>query len=94
MVRVVPPTWWMRRECPSCGQGSSLAFMSCPGCGRLIVVCQEEGTVFPEPRDLSVTAEGDFSSAICPGCERPVTDFAEATDAAIPSAGFTAADYE
>jgi hypothetical protein len=69
--------------------------LSCPACGRIVVACEEEGSVFPYPRDLS-RASSDSSSAVsCPGCgQRKVVDFVPASDAAIQSGGFTIADYE
>lgn len=91
-MEIVPPTWTLKQLCPVCGQGSSLALVCCPQCGRLAVVCEEEGTVFPEPRDLSATA--DFSSP-CRGCSAvEIRSFVDASDDAIRAAGFTASEYE
>jgi hypothetical protein len=52
----------------------------------------EEGTAFPEPRDLSLRA--DRSSA-CRGCGAvEVVSFDDATDDAIRAFGFTPSEYE
>jgi hypothetical protein len=87
------PTWRLRALCPVCGQGSCLALLACPACDRLIVACEEEGTVFPDSRNVIVTV--GHAPTLCPGCgQRQLTEFVPATDVAIQSSGFTVADYE
>jgi hypothetical protein len=87
------PTWRLRALCPVCGQGGCLALLACPACDRVVVACEEEGTVFPDAGNLLVTASHDLS--LCPGCrQRHLAEFVPAADAAIRSGGFTAAEYE
>ena len=85
----------MARLCPICEQGSSLAFVACPGCGWLIVRCEEEGTIFPNPRSIEGLRLGKPDVANCQGCgERPIAEFTYASDEAIRAGGFSPSDYE
>jgi hypothetical protein len=94
-MEVRKPTWRLRGLCPVCGQGSCLALLECPACGRIVVACEEEGSVFLDPRNLLAAASDFSSSTSCPGCgQRQVTEFVPASDTAIRSGGFTIADYE
>jgi hypothetical protein len=91
-MQVNAPVWTLKQLCPVCGQGTCLVLVNCPRCRRLAVHCDEEGSDFPEPRDLSSTAEG---SSPCPGCgEVALSAFAPASDESIRAFGFTAAEYE
>lgn len=95
MAQIQPPTWRMRGLCPVCEQGSSLAFMACPLCARLVILCEEEGSVFLDPKSLLPLPGVDGSNALCPGCrQRRIAEFAPASDVTIRAQGFTAADYE
>lgn len=92
-MEVSSPVWTMTRLCPVCGQGRCLAFVVCPLCAHLAIHCDEEGSVFLDPHDLSTTANP--SESMCPGCKRQaVIDFDVTTDARIRLAGFQVADYE
>ena len=89
------PVWTMKRLCPVCEQASCLVFVACPECGRLAIQCDEEGSVFLDPRDVSSPASIDPGTATCPGCGKQLlTAFQPATDSMIRADGFTAADYE
>jgi hypothetical protein len=91
-MEVRPPVWTLKQDCPVCGQGSCLALVSCPQCRRLAVVCIEEGTALPEPRDLSFKADG---SSACRGCGAvEMRSFDDARDDAIRAFGFIPAEYE
>lgn len=57
LVRIEKLLWKLDEFCPVCGQGSSLTFLTCPECSRTIIACDEEGTVFPNPGDLTEQAE-------------------------------------
>jgi hypothetical protein len=65
-----------------------LAFMRCQQCDALTVVCEEDGTIFPSPRDLSQYASG----AGCPHCGA-LGRLAEATGEQILAAGFDPSEY-
>jgi hypothetical protein len=92
-MEVDSPIWTMKRLCPECGQGSCLVFVACPACGHLAIRCDEEGAVFLDPRNLSLTA--DATSQTCPGCAlHLVAGFPPASDASIRAHGFAVAEYE
>jgi hypothetical protein len=95
MARIRPPTWTKRGLCPVCQQGNSLAFMACPLCAKLIIVCEEEGSVFLNVRDPLPSPGLDASTDNCSGCGLTrIADFVPASDEAIQSHGFAPADYE
>src|SRR5262245_7421718 len=95
MVEIDAPVWRLPRPCPGCGQGRCLAFVACPRCLRLAVRCEEEGTVFLDPRDLVGSRKGEPATVVCPGCGEATADlFGMATDAVIRAAGFTREEYE
>lgn len=88
------PTWRLRALCPVCSQGSCLALVSCPTCSHLAVVCEEEGSVFLDPKTLA-PASGTCDDLTCPSCAGPrVSEFATATDTRVQASGLTVADYE
>jgi hypothetical protein len=69
--------------------------MACPLCAKLIIVCEEEGSVFPNVRDPLPSLGLDASTDNCPACgQTRIADFAPASDETIQSHGFTPADYE
>ena len=85
----------MKCLCPVCEQGSSLVFVACPACGWLALQCDEEGSVFLDPRERASRPTVDPRTAACPGCGKYlVTAFEPATDSRIRADGFTAADFE
>jgi hypothetical protein len=83
-VNVGSTTWRLRRPCPCCGQGGA-CFSTCLQCSRVVLVCAEVGTVFPDPHDL--TTRGD-------ACACGATEFGEASSDAVGTLGFTPDDYE
>jgi hypothetical protein len=94
------PSWKLKQQrCPCfCGGEGFLVFITCPACGHIAVVCDEVGTVFPNPRDLNEQPCGswlDWSGDKCPKCrEALLSDFRYATGEKIQSLGFTAGDYD
>jgi hypothetical protein len=94
-MRTREPTWTLTRLCPVCEQGSCLVLIACPVCARLAVRCEEEGTPFLNPHDLSSESAAPPDDLPCPGCGRSaLRDYVFATDQQIVKAGFTADDYE
>jgi hypothetical protein len=94
IVDIRKPTWWLRALCPVCSQGCCLALVSCPHCNHVVVVCEEEGSVFLDPRTLA-PANRASDEILCPQCARHrLSDFAPAMDQTIEAFGLTAADYE
>jgi hypothetical protein len=87
----------LRAPCPNCAQPGSLVFLSCTACRTIILACAEEGSVFPEPLDLSVqatwTCDPDRSHVTrCPTCAIPV-EFRFATGDEIQALGFRPGQY-
>jgi rRNA maturation protein Nop10 len=89
-MEVRRPVWTLNKLCPVCGQGSCLVFVACPDCERLFLRCDEDGSVFANPRDLSDSPPDN--SFRC-GCGRlGVAGFPNASDDAIRAGGFTGVD--
>src|SRR6476619_4493935 len=71
MVEIHQPEWRVKgRRCPcACGGEGALVFISCPSCGQISLICDEVGTVFPNPRDLDkgplLSGLIDLSDDIC-----------------------------
>ena len=92
-VEIRRPTWQLPGLCPVCEQGSSLTFRACPSCARLIIICDEEGAVFTNPRNLT-QPDTYGRDGVCPGCQgSALTEFVNATDVQIRDAGFSPGEY-
>jgi hypothetical protein len=91
-MNIIAPVWKLRGLCPVCEQGDCLAFVSCTRCGHLLIVCEEEGSVFGDPRALE---PHHGLSPSCPACgQSGAEDFPPASDLIIQENGFTVADYK
>lgn len=92
-MNVEDPRWTLKQPCPICGQGQSLALVTCPGCSALAAVCDEEGSVFFELAGSGLVGGGreDMPCAAC-GKHR-VQEFVPASDVAIRAAGIAHTDY-
>ena len=88
------PTWYLKRLCPVCEQGTCLVLIACPTCARLAVQCEEEGTRFLDPHVLPTDVPVPPDDMPCPCGNTILRDYVPATDQQILKAGFTAADYE
>jgi hypothetical protein len=97
-VNIVPPTFSLKHErCPVCEGEGALCFFACPACSRLVLVCDEEFSVFAELRSANrqFYCEITDSACLCPGCgQAPITLFREATSEQILGAGFCRDEYE
>ncbi len=58
----------------------------------MAIRCDEEGSFFPEPRNLTVVISEDAMCLACRGF--PLSSFVPASDVAVRANGFTRADYE
>src|SRR5664279_2274877 len=89
--------WHLRASrCEFCSGQGALYFASCPGCGAVVLVCDEVGTVFPDPRDLSraVQCGLDNPSCRCPGCALVALEaFRNSTSDEIQRLGFHRDEY-
>src|SRR5881628_3769970 len=96
-MEIGAPYWRIRgRRCHcDCGGEGVLVFITCPGCGYVAVACDEIGTVFASPRDLSLPPYGCWFAAsgsreTCPGCGKvPLADYEYSTAEEIQSVGFS-----
>lgn len=71
--------------CPLCEQ-RSLTFIQCPSCGALALRCDEDGSYFAVPSDLS---RSPLPSESCRSCASvALVDFALADWASITRNGF------
>ena len=90
-MNISDPFWSLKQECPYCRQGSSLVFVKCPNCGTIIVVCEEAGCFFPNPKNLHENPVDDK----CPNCHKiNIDDFHRASSDEILALGFTNSEYE
>lgn len=89
VMNVVQPVWTLHRDCPFCGE-PALELIACSACQHVAVICGEEGSLYPDPHDLSRSMN---QTDPCPGCGA-YAEYGAATSAQIQAAGFTASDYE
>ncbi len=91
-VRVKKPVWFLKQNCPDCGQGTSLVFVRCDRCGHLALICHEANwPAFPNPRDLTITANPEEA---CPNCGQiTLAEFSNAASSDIQRAGFRPSDF-
>ena len=52
-MKIEKPKFTLKQFCPNCDQGEALLFLTCPNCQSIVIACDEEGSVFPNPKDLS-----------------------------------------
>lgn len=96
-MKVVDPVWQLKASrCDCCAGQGALCFSSCPACGAVVLVCDEVGTVFPNPFDLSQAVQCglDDPSCKCPGCAQiAVSAFRNSTWEEIRRLGFNPDQY-
>jgi hypothetical protein len=101
-MEFIPPSFILRKpRCPCfCGGEGFLTFITCLECGHVALACDELGTVFPEPRDLTVPACGSSlglsgsENDRCPQCKTvPLADFRNSTGEEIQAIGFLPSEY-
>jgi hypothetical protein len=97
-MNLLNPVWSLRTaRCNCCNGQGALCFATCPSCGYVVLVCDEVGTVFPNPKELTKAIYGIFDdpSFLCPSCDKTaLPDFKDSTSDEIQQLGFTANDYE
>lgn len=99
MAGIGKPQWRLGKRCPCyCGGEGFLVFSTCPSCGQVVLLCDEVGTVFPNPHDLN---EGPLSTnyeaeyKYCPRCnQEPIAHFRPSTPDEIRTVGFANEDFE
>lgn len=91
-------------QCFGCtGMGGELEFITCPNCGKVMLECNEVGTIFPDPRNTNpndpqnkkwIHSE-DEADTICPKCKKiKIVDFRYSTSDEIKALGFTPDQYQ
>jgi hypothetical protein len=95
-MEIHKPVWRLKRACPCCKQGSSLAFSTCPACGHILLVCEEVGSVFRDSRDLSSPIGAvDDAAVVCPSCRGvAVSEFRDSMADEVQQLGFQEDEYE
>jgi hypothetical protein len=91
------PKFTLNRLCPVCEQASSLLFLTCPACGKVILACDEDGSVFPDPKNLDQLASYPCDPwvstiSLCPHCGT-IQEFRLSSGKEIQTMGFTPRDY-
>jgi hypothetical protein len=84
------------KRCDCCNGQGALGFMACPDCGYVLLVCDEVGSVIPDPRNLARGTYGgeDDPACVCPKCKRvPAAQFRHATEAEVQQTGFQSSEY-
>ena len=97
-MEIAAPIWRLKApRCVCCDGEGALCFFTCPRCAHLLLICDEVGTVFPDPKELTQAADRaiDDQSYLCPNCgEVAVSDFRHSTSEEIQVSGFLAGEYE
>ena len=86
----------LKQPCPVCEQGE-LIFLTCPVCEKVVVACNEEGSLFPTPTELATAAPWSCDVWIsattkCPHCNA-VHEFRLSTETEIHDAGVLRGHY-
>lgn len=94
MVTITRAVWRRPDHCRVCGQGDALTFRACTKCGHLLLMCEEEGTVFLDPHRIDEPSLVGTESGMCPTCRAvPLHDFGNAAWEQIQAAGFQPGEY-
>lgn len=97
-MQIDNPTWRLKSpRCECCSGQGWLCFATCRNCGHIALVCDEVGTVFPDPSNLEEATYGglDDPRCVCSACrEIKVADFRDSTADEIQSLGYSPDDYE
>ncbi len=97
-MEIVSPTWCLKNQrCDCCDEQGALYFSTCPNCRQVVLVCDEIGTVFPNPKDLTQAIYGaiDAPTYVCQNCGKAsFSEFRNSASDEILSLGFVVGDYE
>ena len=90
--------WQFKDEyCPcSCGGHGELCFATCPGCGLVVLICEELGTVYAGIRQRPLKPYGHewVDDCMCPRCRRVALGaFDYSTSEEIRGAGIKKSEY-
>lgn len=91
-MNIIQPIWYLNKNCPVCGQGSSLVPIKCPQCNHVLVQCDEELTIFKDYR--SINLNNIHTNPNCPQCPIiKIEQFIALNDEEIQQLGFNTGDY-
>lgn len=89
-MEIGSPTWQLKINCPSCGQGF-LGLFTCVNCGSLVAICEEMGTIFSDPKQINANnISSENQKCNCGNA----TNFRIAKDIEIINFGLIVNDYE
>lgn len=98
-MEIKQPIWHLKKiVCPVCDGQGRLEFSACPNCHLIVLVCEEEGSVFIDLNIATLTnVFGNIfnENLICPNCEKvEIQNFVNATSSQIRNLGFSEKEYE
>ena len=97
-MNLLSPSWSLiNPRCDCCSEQGALCFASCPNCNYVVLICDEVGTIFPNPKDLTHAVYGAFDtpSYLCPNCGKtPLANFRDSISDEIQALGFSAKEYK
>ena len=97
-MKINAPKFTLKQDCPICEQGESLIFLTCSKCNSIILACDEDGSLFPDPKNLEKQGLWTCDPLVtaktkCPYCEE-VGFFSFSSGEEIKNLGFTSDQYE
>lgn len=97
-MNIDDPAWRLKSpRCECCSGEGWLCFATCPNCGHVVLVCDEVGTVFPDPRDLENATYGglEHPGCVCSKCGTiRVANFRDSTAEEIQALGYAPDEYQ
>jgi hypothetical protein len=94
VANIKTSTWQRPELCPISHQGSALTSKSCPTCAGVILICEEEGSVFEDPHRLDLPSRLRADVDQCPSCNNAaLVAFQHATWEQVQKIGFSPGQY-
>jgi len=90
-MQIDSPAWQLKKPCPSCKEGYLILY-TCANCNKIVAICDEVGTIFNDPLNISEESISDGDDR-CPACKQEKT-FRLSKDFELLNLGLTANDYE
>ena len=90
-MQIDSPSWQLKQVCPCCNQGY-LILHTCISCGKIVAICEEVGTIFQDPFNITEESIHDFDNK-CPNCKSEKS-FRLSKDFELINFGLTTKEYE
>jgi hypothetical protein len=90
-MQIDSPAWQLKKTCPCCKEGY-LILHTCENCNKIVAICDEVGTIFNDPLNISAESISDDGDR-CPACKQEKT-FSLSKDFELINLGLTTNDYE